>query len=72
MIDLKTSGQWLTPSEAGRVLGLSPVRVKQLVGEGALANAMKTPLGWLIAKSDVILLAAERERRRQRVVGSVA
>lgn len=51
--------QVLSPSQAGRRLGVSAHRVLQLVNEGRLPAQM-TPLGRLIPADAVDALAAER------------
>lgn len=51
----------LGPSEAARVLGMSPQNVKRLAAEGKLPAEL-TPLGRLFKRSDVERLAAERAR----------
>jgi hypothetical protein len=54
---------WLSPSQAARRLDRSVSRVRQMVVEGQLAY-VRTPLGKLIAASDVDRLAAERATRK--------
>lgn len=56
--------RWLTPSQAARVLDITPARVRQLIAAGQLA-CDRTPLGRLVLASSVETLAAERTRRRQ-------
>jgi excisionase family DNA binding protein len=53
---------WLSPSQTARRLDLSLSRVRQLTDEGRLSY-VRTPLGKLIAASDVDRLAAERAGR---------
>jgi hypothetical protein len=55
---------YVSPSQAGRILGLSPSRVKQLVDDGSIA-ALSTPLGRLISRESVQALAEQRRRRDQ-------
>ena len=55
--------QWLTPSQAARVLDVTPARVRQLIASGQLA-CDRTPLGRLVLASSVESLAAERAARR--------
>jgi excisionase family DNA binding protein len=50
---------WLKPIEAGRQLGVTSTRVKQLIAEGKL-DAVKTRLGRLIDPASV-----DREQRRR-------
>lgn len=54
----------LTPSDAGRVLGLSSRRVIQLADAGRLP-VVRTRLGRLFRLEDVQRLAAERARQRE-------
>jgi hypothetical protein len=51
---------WLPPSEAGRRLGESAQRIRQLGDAGHLRHCV-TPLGRLIDPEDVARLRAERE-----------
>lgn len=53
---------WLSPSEAGRVLGTSGQWVKQLARRGEL-RGIETSLGWLVDPGDVERLANERLKR---------
>jgi excisionase family DNA binding protein len=57
MIDSATT--FLTSAEAGRVLGVTGERVRQLVRSGRL-EAIATPLGRLIPLEAVEALARER------------
>lgn len=50
---------WLTPAQAGRKLGVTPNRVRQLIEEGAL-GCQRTPLGRLIDPKSLEELIAER------------
>ena len=50
---------WLSPSEAGDILGTSGQWVTSLARRGAL-DAVRTSLGWLVNPEDVDRLAAER------------
>jgi excisionase family DNA binding protein len=61
MIDLEKS-EYLTTSQAGRLLDLSAERVRQMIATGRL-TAWPTPLGRLIQRRDVEALAAERKAR---------
>ena len=61
MLDLDT--EFLSPTEAARVLRLSVQRVGQLHAAGRLP-ATVTPLGRLYRRVDVLALAAERARAR--------
>jgi excisionase family DNA binding protein len=53
--------EWLTPAQAARALGLTPIRVRQLVDAGRL-DAQRTPLGRLVRASAVAAMAAERQQ----------
>lgn len=55
--------QTLSPTEAGRRLGLSAERVRQLVRAGTLPS-IPTPLGHLIRREDVDELAEARRQQR--------
>jgi hypothetical protein len=57
-------GDFLTPSQATRRLDVTPLRVRQLRGDGSHAY-VATLLGRLVDAKDVDRLAAERERRRR-------
>jgi Helix-turn-helix domain len=53
----------LTPSDAARELGLSVVRIRQLMSAGQLAY-VRTPLGRLVDRNDLQRLQAERQAKR--------
>lgn len=58
---------WLSPSEAGGILGTSGQWVTKLARRGDL-DAIRTSLGWLVNPADVERLANERlERAEQKV-----
>ncbi len=57
------TNELLSPAEAGRRLGLSVDRIRQLVDHGRL-EATRTPLGRLIDAGSVEALAAERAAQR--------
>ena len=61
MLDLDT--EFLSPTEAARVLRLSVQRIAQLAAAGRLPYTM-TPLGKLYARRDVEDLARQRQRAR--------
>jgi len=50
---------WLSPSEAGKLLGTSGQWVTQLARAGRL-DGVRTSLGWLVNPKDVDRLAKER------------
>ncbi len=58
---------WLSPSEAGRILGTSGQWVKQLARRGKL-RGVETSLGWLMDPDDVERLATERLEQAERKV----
>jgi hypothetical protein len=59
---------WLSPSEAGDMLGTSGQWVTTLARKGEL-DAVRTSLGWLVNPDDVERLANERlERAQERLV----
>ncbi len=58
---------WLSPSQAGAMLGTSGQWVTQLARRGEL-EAVRTSLGWLVNPADVERLAKERlERAEQKI-----
>lgn len=64
---MKEIESWLSPSEAGAVLGTSGQWVTQLARAGKL-DAVRTSLGWLANPADVERLANERlERAEQKI-----
>lgn len=67
---VKDVENYLTPSEAGGVLGTSGNWVKQLVRRGNL-EGVETHLGWLIEPGSVERLANERLARAERQVSSL-
>ncbi len=54
--------EWLTPSQAARLLQLSAQRVRVLGAEGRLPF-LRTPLGALFRREDVERFARERAAR---------
>lgn len=67
---VKEVEDYLTPSEAGRLLGTSGTWVKRLVRRGDL-EGVETHLGWLIRPESVERLAEERLKRAERRVSSL-
>jgi len=61
---------WLSPSEAGRVLGTSGQWVKQLARRGKL-RGVETSLGWLVDPDDVDRLASERLEQAERKLSAM-
>lgn len=61
---------WLSPSEAGRVLGTSGQWVKELARRGKL-RGVETSLGWLVDPDDVERLASERLEQAERKVSAM-
>lgn len=60
-MSVTTAPEWLPPAQAAHELGLTPIRVRQLVDAGRLA-AQRTPLGRLVSASAVAAVAAERRQ----------
>lgn len=56
--------QWLSPSQAGRVLGTSGQWVTHLARTGEL-RGVKTALGWLVDPNDVKRVAKKRSKSGQ-------
>ena len=56
--------QWLSPSQAGRVLGTSGQWVTHLARTGEL-RGVKTALGWLVDTNDVKRVAKKRSKSGQ-------
>lgn len=56
--------RWLSPSQAGRVLGTSGQWVTHLARAGKL-RGVKTALGWLVDPEDVERMAEHRSRHGQ-------
>lgn len=56
---LREIENWLSPSEAGKLLGTSGQWVTQLARSGRL-DGVRTSLGWLVNPEDVDRLARER------------
>ena len=61
---------WLSPSEAGTVLGTSGQWVTQLARAGKL-DAVRTSLGWLVNPADVERLANERLERAEKKISAM-
>ena len=58
---------WLSPSQAGAMIGTSGQWVTQLARRGEL-DAVRTSLGWLVNPADVERLANERlEKAEQKI-----
>lgn len=60
--------RWLSPSQAGRVLGTSGQWVTHLARSGEL-RGVKTTLGWLVDPDDVENMAKKRNKDDQKVTG---
>lgn len=67
---VKDVENYLTPSEAGRLLGTSGNWVKQLVRRGEL-QGVETHLGWLIEPESVQRLANKRLANAERKVSTL-
>lgn len=61
---------WLSPSEAGEVLGTSGQWVTKLARRGEL-DAIRTSLGWLVNPADVDRLARERLEKAERKLSAM-
>jgi hypothetical protein len=61
---------WLSPSEAGDILGTSGQWVTNLARRGAL-DAVRTSLGWLVNPKDVERLANERLERAEKKLAAL-
>jgi Helix-turn-helix domain len=59
-----TVGEYVSPSQAARILGLSSSRVVQLEREGRLV-AFGTPIGRLFAKAEIQAFAERRAERQK-------
>lgn len=68
--NVKDVENYLTPSEAGRVLGTSGNWVKQLVRRGEL-EGVETHLGWLIEPESVARAANARVAKAERRASSL-
>ena len=68
--NVKAVETYLTPSEAGRVLGTSGNWAKQLVRRGEL-EGVETHLGWLIEPGSVARAANARAAQAERRVSSL-
>jgi hypothetical protein len=63
MVSLKELENWLTPAEAGRVIGMSKQgTIKRL--EQRTLRGVKTHQGWLVDPDDVDRVAQERRTSR--------
>jgi hypothetical protein len=61
---------WLSPSQAGAILGTSGQWVTQLARARKL-DAVRTPLGWLLNPTDVERLANERLKEAEHKVSAM-
>ncbi len=61
---------WLSPSQAGAMLGTSGQWVTQLARRGDL-DAVRTPLGWLVNPSDVERVSNERLEKAERKISAM-
>ena len=67
---MKEIESWLSPSEAGAVLGTSGQWVTQLARAGKL-DAVRTSLGWLVNPADVERLANERLAKAEQKISAM-
>ena len=61
---------WLSPSQAGALLGTSGQWVTQLARSGEL-DAVRTSLGWLVNPADVERLANERLKKAEQKISAM-
>jgi hypothetical protein len=61
---------WLSPSEAGKLLGTSGQWVTQLARTGRL-DGVRTSLGWLVNPKDVDRVAAERTEAAEKKLSAM-
>jgi hypothetical protein len=61
---------WLSPSEAGEILGTSGQWVTQLARNDKL-DAVRTSLGWLLNPADVERLANKRLERAEKKLSAL-
>ncbi len=61
---------WLSPSQAGALLGTSGQWVTQLARRGEV-DAVRTSLGWLINPADVERLANERLEKAEKKISAM-
>ena len=60
MVTLKELEYWLTPAEAGQLMGMSKQGVHKRLEQKTL-RAVKTHQGWLIDPADARRVAKERQ-----------
>jgi hypothetical protein len=61
MVTLKELEDWLTPAEAGRVIGMSKQGAIKRLEQKTMRGA-KTHQGWLVDPEDAKRVARERQR----------
>jgi DNA-binding Lrp family transcriptional regulator len=59
---LRDLENWLTPAEAGKVIGISKQAIVKRLKEVTL-RGVKTHQGWLVDPNDVAKVAEERRQR---------
>ncbi|PLS84595.1 MAG: hypothetical protein CYG60_17120 [Actinobacteria bacterium] len=67
---VKEVESWLSPSQAGAMLGTSGQWVTQLARRGEL-DAVRTSLGWLVNPADVERLANERLKKAEQKISAM-
>ena len=67
---VKEIESWLSPSQAGDMLGTSGQWVTQLARKGEL-DAVRTSLGWLVNPADVERMSRERLEKAERKVSAM-
>ncbi len=68
--DIREIEYWLSPSQAGELLGTSGQWVTQLARRREL-DAVRTSLGWLINPADVERMANERLKRAEQKISAM-
>lgn len=68
--EIKEVESWLSPSQAGTMLGTSGQWVTQLARRGKL-DAVRTSLGWLVNPADVERVANERLERAEKKISAM-
>lgn len=61
---LRELEDWLTPTEAGRVIGISKQAAFKRLEEGTM-RGVRTHQGWLVDPADAGRVAAERRERAE-------
>lgn len=70
LVGIREVENWLSPSQAGAILGTSGQWVTQLARRREL-DAVRTSLGWLINPADAQRLANERLKKAEQKVSAM-